>query len=117
MRISTAAISKAIFGAIGAVIGLKLFDFVNGSDSPIYMYLISAVVFFVLILARSYSKGELKEVKPQKESISKEAHLKEIYSSRTDQQLKDMISNQSIADEAKIIARKILESRRVENEA
>ena len=110
--------TRGAFYALGAVIGLKIFDSIMSKESSMTWYMINASAFFIAIVIREFFWGKfIPSLDDSNETLSTNDHLKKIYLKRPNQELQDMITDPEIAEEAKIIAQEIISSRLVENEA
>lgn len=111
-------IFKASLSAIGGLLGLKLFDFSRGENSSLSWYFLNGFVFFVAVVVREYYVNGFKfSLNEPQDQLSREENLRNIYSKRTDSELAELIANDGITEEAKVIAQEILNSRLDKKEA
>lgn len=113
MKINPRIITRSILYALGALIGLKLYGLVMSKELPLSLYFLYGVAAFIIILIRAYFWDDFVP-SLEEEEITAEESLTDIYSKRTDEELKELIASEVAAAEAKIIAREILTERKLD---
>ncbi len=110
----------AIGGGIISTLILNQFYY-NENNSSTFSIILSALGSFFIIFILDFFKltfSLTKRVKPQSlPEASKEDHLKEIYLKRSNEELQNMVEDENVATEAKVIAQQIIEEREAENES
>ena len=105
----------------GGVIGTLLLNqfYFNETNSTTFSIILSGFGSFLIIFMIDFLKLKFsltKRAKPQSPpEASKEDHLKEIYSKRSNEELHSMVQDENVATEAKVIAQQIIDEREVEN--
>ena len=80
------------------------------TEYDISFYIIFGLAFFIFIFIRQYNWGGFVPSMEEEEKTTEES-LKDIYSRRSNEELEAIISNESAAEEAKIIAHELLDER------